>query len=138
MIQRYFTLCTDMFARTTPRPHFIHERCFGEDFAAWLVERLRRRELTPSEPVQKDWGWSVLVPFQGHKFTVSIGIMDESIGKTLSEWRVGVEFEKPLNGIRSWFRAAPSPELAQLALTIQDMLRAEPRMEQITEGKGDS
>ena len=111
MLQRYFTFRTEMFEGTKRGPHFINDRCFGEDLAAWLRERLQLRGLAPLEPIQEDWGWAVIVPFMGHKFTLCIGIMDESIGKVPAEWRVGVVFEKPLNGIRSWLRAAPSVEL---------------------------
>ena len=133
MIQRYFSFCTDLFEGTTPGPHFINPICFGEDLAVWLKERLQLRGLSPSEPIQEDWGWVVIVPFHGHKFTLCVGIMDESIGKIPSCWRVGVSFEKPLNGIRSWFRAAPSADLAQLALVIEENLRAEPRIQQVAE-----
>ena len=133
MIERSFSLKTDLFESTTPGAHFINERCFGEDFAAWLCDRLKGRGLTPSLPIQEDWGWAVLVPFEGHKFTLSIGIMDEAIGKIPSEWRVGLAFEKPLNGPRSWFRSAPSAELIQLASMVEEILRNEPRIQQVAE-----
>ena len=57
--------------------------------------------------------------------------MDESIGQVPSEWRVGLSFEKPLNGIRSWFKAAPANELKQLAGVLESSLRSEPRMREI-------
>jgi hypothetical protein len=133
MIERSFTLQTDLFEATTPGAHFINERCFGEDFAAWLSERLEHRALKPSPPIQEDWGWAVLLPFQGHKFTLSIGSMDESIGKSPSEWRIGVAFEKPLNSVLSWFRAAPSAELIQLTGVVEDILRSEPRIGHVME-----
>jgi hypothetical protein len=109
----------------------VAKRCFGEDFAIWLSERLQVHGLTPSTPVQEDFGWVLLIPFQGRTFTLTIGIMDESIGHIPSEWRVGVGFEKPLNGVRSWFRAAPSAELAQLAGVLESCLQNEPRILQV-------
>jgi hypothetical protein len=115
----------------TPGPHFINERCFGEDFAIWLSERLQILGLRPSEPIQEDFGWVLLIPFQGRTFTLSIGIMDDSIGRVPSEWRVDVAFEKPLNGVRSWFRGAPSAELAQLAGILENSLQNEPRIQQV-------
>jgi hypothetical protein len=133
MIERSFSLQTDLFEATTPGAHFINERCFGEDFAAWLSERLEQCGLKPFPPIQEDWGWAVLVPFQGYKFTLSIGMMDESIGKIPSEWRVGISFEKFLNGPRSWFRAAPLSELIRIAGEVQEILRAEPRIQQVGE-----
>jgi hypothetical protein len=124
-------LRTDLFEATTPGSHFINDRCFGEDFAIWLSERLQLHGLRPSAPIQEDFGWVLLIPFQGRTFTLSIGIMDDSIGQVPSEWRVDVAFEKPLNGVRSWFRAAPSAELAHLAEILESSLQNEPRILQI-------
>ena len=131
MIEQALTLRTDLFEATTPGPEFINPRCFGEDFALWLVERLKTRSIESSEPIAEDWGWALIVPFQGSRFTLSIGVMDESIGQTPSEWRVGVSFEKPLNGIRSWFRPPPSARLSQLAGTVEEVLRSEQRIQQV-------
>jgi hypothetical protein len=125
-------LSTDLFEATTPGPHFINDRCFGEDFAIWLSERLQLHGLTPSEPIQEDFGWVLLIPFQGRTFTLSIGVMDDLIGQVPSEWHVSVAFEKPLNGVRSLFRAAPSAELAQLAGLLESTLQNEPGILQIT------
>ena len=111
MIGRGFNLRTDLFEATTPGPHFINDRCFGEDFAIWLSERLQMRGLMPSAPVQEDYGWVLLIPFQERTFTLSIGIMDDSIGQVPSDWYVSVAFEKPLNGVRSWFRLHLRPNL---------------------------
>lgn len=124
-------LRTDLFEATTPGPHFINDKCFGEDFAIWLSERLQLHGLTPSEPIQEDFGWVLLIPFQGRTFTLSIGTMDDSVGQLPSLWRVDVAFEKPLNGVRALFRAAPSAELAQLAGLLESTLRNEPRILQI-------
>ena len=107
MIEHAFTLQTDLFESTTPGPNFINSRCFGEDFARWLRERLQARTLTASEPIQEDWGWAMIIPFHDSRFTLAIGVMDDSIGRTLAEWRVGLSYEKPLNGFRAWFRRIP-------------------------------
>jgi hypothetical protein len=128
MIGRSFTLQTDLFEATRPGAHFINERCFGEDFAAWLSQGLKRRGLTVSPPIQEDWGWAILVSQGGNKFTLSVGIMDESIGKSPAEWRVGIAFDNPLNGPRSWFRAVPLSDLIQVASMIEEILQAEPRI----------
>jgi hypothetical protein len=131
MIERAVTLQTDLFEVTTPGPSFINPRCFGEDFARWLGERLRAQDVVPSEPIQEDWGWVMLVPFQGSRFTLSIGVMDDSIGRTPAEWRVGVSYEKPLNGIRAWFKAPPREALSELADIVEQALRSESRIREI-------
>ena len=122
---------TDLFEATTPGPHFINDRCFGEDFAIWLSGRLQLHGLTPSEPIQEDFGWVLLIPFRGRTFTVCVGITDDSIAQVPSEWHLDVAFEKPLNGVRSWFRAAPLAELTQLAGLLESSLQNEPRILQI-------
>jgi len=131
MIERGFTLRTDLFEATTRKPNFVNDRCFGEDFATWLSERFRRHDITSPEPIQEDFGWVLLIPFKGHTFTLTIGIMDDSIGQVPSEWRVGVAYEKPLNGVRSWFRSTHRPELEQLAGLLAGILQNEPRILQV-------
>jgi hypothetical protein len=54
--------------------------------------------------------------------------MDESIGHVPSEWLITIAFEKRLTSVGSWFRAAPSADLAQLAGILEQSLRDEPRM----------
>jgi hypothetical protein len=130
MIERAFTLETDLFEATTPA-HFINPRCFGGDFASWLRERLQARGIAVSEPIQEDWGWAMIAPFGGNRFTLSIGVMDESIGRTPAEWRVGVSYERPLNGLRAWFRSAPTHELSQVAQLLDEILRAEERIQNV-------
>jgi hypothetical protein len=132
MIERAFTLETDLFEATVPGPHFINPRCFGEDFAGWLKTRLEARGVPVSEPIQEDWGWVMIAPFRASRFTLSIGVMDESIGRTPAEWRVGVSYEKPLNGLRAWFRSPPTDELSQLAQLLDDILRGEERIHNVT------
>jgi hypothetical protein len=125
MIERTLTLRTDRFNVTTPSAAFINPRCFGQDFAVWLKRRLEEQGLIPSEPIQEDFGWVLLVPYRAHRFTVSIGVMDESIGRTPAEWSVGVAYEKPLNGFLAWFRHRPTAELADLSRVLEDALRSD-------------
>ena len=132
MIEQGFCLFTDLFEATNPGPHFINPRCFGEDFALWLRERLEAKDIVATEPIQEDWGWVLLAPFRDRKFTLSIGIMDESIGCTPAEWRIGVSYEKPLNGIRAWFRPVPVSDLNDLAAILEGVLKSEDRIKQLT------
>ena len=64
MLQSVF-VTADLFEATTPGENFINDRCFGEDFAEWLGERLLPSVSPVSEPIQEDWGWVLLVEFQG-------------------------------------------------------------------------
>jgi hypothetical protein len=132
MINRGFSLWTDLFESVTPGPHFINPRCFGEDFSQWLQAELTTRGHTVSKRVQEDFGWVLLVTYHRHIFTLAIGIMDESIGSTRAEWRIDVSFEKPLNGIRAWFRKPPAADLDELADIVESILRSEPRIQNLT------
>lgn len=128
MLELNFTLETDLFEVTTPKPGFINPRCFGEDFALWLSERLNALGLKPEKPIQEDWGWVLMLPYEESLFTVSIGVMDDSIGCTPAEWSVGISYEKSLNEVRALFQPAPADKLSRLAGVLETALRSEPRI----------
>lgn len=125
MLERGITLTTDRFESVTPQEHFINERCFGEDFAAWLATALEKKGASASEPIQEDWGWAVIATLDRHAFTVAIGIMDESIGSSVAEWRVGVSYEKSQNGLGAFFRKPPRDVWQRMFDVTLDILRAE-------------
>ena len=126
MQQRALLLSTDAFNSVESKPHFINERCFGEDFAAWVAERLPKYDIEVSEPIQEDWGWCVIATKNGRKFTVFIGIMDDSIGQSPAEWRIGASYERPMNGPLALFRPVPRAELESVAKALHDICHAQP------------
>ena len=127
MVEHALWVTTDRFEASTPGENFINPRCFGEDFAQWLKPRLAERGLAVSEPIQEDWGWVLLASLAGHTFTISIGIMDESIGQLPAHWRIGVSYEKPLNRIRTWFKPAPVESLLAVFQELQAVVVSEPQ-----------
>ena len=132
MISHGFSLSTDLFETTTPGPHFINPHCFGEDFANWLIANIHNPTFALSTPPQEDFGWVILVTHHEQVFTLSIAIMDDSPGMVPAEWRVDLSFEKPLNGLRTWFRKPPQDSLDALAGIIETTLRSEPRFTRLT------
>ena len=126
MIERALWVTTDLFEASTPHPDFINPRCFGEDFANWLAPCLAQRGVDASEPIQEDFGWVILLKSAQSTFTLSLGIMDESIGQVPAVWRIGVAYEKPLNPIKSWFKRAPVEALQLLFQEVQSIVRGEP------------
>ncbi len=68
---------TRMFNTTEVRAHFINPRCFGEDLALWLAERLSDQSVVCASPFQEDWGWRLPVEVGASKFFINIGLMDE-------------------------------------------------------------
>src|ERR1051325_2731018 len=132
MIERSFELRTDRFNSTVRAPHFINDRCFGEDFAAWLREQLIKRDACASQPIQEDFGWVLLVPRAGSTFTLAIGIADESIGETPALWLVTIAYERAINSVRSWFRPVPHNHLAELARNLEEILLNEPSFHNVS------
>jgi hypothetical protein len=126
MIERALWVTTDLFEANTPEPDFINPCCFGEDFANWLSSQMAQRGLDVSEPIQEDFGWVILVKSAKGTFTLSIGIMDESIGQEPAAWRIGVDYEKPLNPIRSWFKPVPVETLESIFQELNSIVRGEP------------
>ena len=126
MIAETVWVTTDRFEATTPGEHFINERCFGEDFARWLQTRLAEKGHDVSDPIQEDFGWVLIAQVGDRKFTISVGIMDESIGQVPATWCVAVAYEKPMNSFRAWFKPAPTESLQALFSEVRSILDREP------------
>ncbi len=118
---------TDIFESKDVKPHFINDRCFGEDLATWFVEAARGGEFIFSDPFQEDWGWAVFAETADEKFVVGFGIMDESIGEDQADWLITVEKE------RRWkiFGSADSHMRTELCDLIQNVLRDKPHIREI-------
>jgi hypothetical protein len=126
MVAQTLWVTTDRFEATTPGENFINPRCFGEDFAKWLQKSLIERGHEVSDPIQEDFGWVLLAAVADRKFTISIGIMDESIGQVTANWCVAVAYEKPLNPFRTWFKPPPTELLDALFKDVRSALESEP------------
>lgn len=124
-----FLLRTDAFETCEPSENFINERCFGEDFASWLRGRLLERGSSVSEPIQEDWGWVLLVTRADHTFVVSIGVMDDSIGESPAEWRVGVAYERATNRLRHVLRRPDERVLGETVAELDAIFSLDPRFD---------
>ena len=89
---------TDRFNLSAPREYFINECCYGDDAARWLVERLRARGLTATEPDQEDWGWYFDAQCNGEAYFVGVGGNrdDETSNSNRGEWRLMVQKHRTL------------------------------------------
>ncbi len=133
MTDRAIFVTTDLFEVEKVGEHFINPRCFGQEFAQLLRERLAKEGIETSDPIQEDFGWVLLLGKAPRKLTLSIGILDDSIGRVPAVWRVDLAFEKGLNGPGSWFRKAPDSELISKFALIQSVLSSDSRMRVGTE-----
>jgi len=127
-MNREVAFWTNLFESKIVQPHFINDRCFGEDLAKWLIDKLRTDEFSLGESSQEDWGWEIEAEKDGEVFFVQLGIMDESIGEENAEWLISIE--KP----KSWFsfRKQDSSNFEQLCRKIEEVLRAEPAINEIS------
>jgi hypothetical protein len=120
---------TDRFNLSEPREYFINDCCYGDDAARWLVDRLRARGLTVTEPDQEDWGWYFDAQFDGAAYFVGVGgnSDDEISGTNRGEWRFMVEKHRTL-----WQKLSGANRLdehdAFIAL-LKDILASEPNLQ---------
>jgi hypothetical protein len=125
-VRTHVTFRTNRFNQTEVRPHFINPNCFGDDCAAWLVGGLRERGWSNlSDPWQEDWGWQTSTARDGHKYLISVGLMEEDD----PEWLVHVQEH---TGLLTRLRAKAGPSaLRELVKVIQDVLTAGPDIHQV-------
>lgn len=126
-MNREVSFCTDLFESREVQPHFINERCFGEDLAKWLIGKLKGSGFSFGEPYQEDWGWEIEAKVEGSRLYIQIGIMDESIGADEAEWLISVEMP------RRWFSFGKedSKSLSELCGAIDKVLRNEKAITQV-------
>ena len=89
---------TDRFNLSEPREYFINECCYGDDVARWLVERLRLRGMSVTDPDQEDWGWYFDAQTKDAAYFVGVGgnIDDEAGSGNFGEWRFIVQKHRTL------------------------------------------
>ncbi len=131
MKSQTFILTTDLFEVATPGSDVLNPRWFGEDFANWLIPRLRQPNLHTSDPLQEDWGWLLKVDYQGWRFILTIGVMEDSIGKIPAEWQISVGYERMGNKFGNWLRPAPERELSELIDIIQEILGSDQHIQNL-------
>jgi hypothetical protein len=130
-MNRSVTFKSRLFANKEPQPHFINPRCFGEDLAAWLIERLGSAPWSLSEPIQEDYGWGFWATIGSNKYWTAIGILDEAIGSEVGEWCVTVAYNPGFNLIRRLFHRPSPDELLTLCAAIDQALQQEPGVTEI-------
>jgi hypothetical protein len=122
MDQEIATVETDLFEHREVKPHFINDCCFGEDFAAWLRERLADLAgFDCSEPIQEDYGWGLWVTHGKDKFWLALSYVGDGPTETPGQWVVSIAQYTGLNVFKKLFR---KPDLSAM-----ETLRARVRRE---------
>lgn len=70
---------TTLFNATEVRDYFINDCCFGDDCAAWLIDKLKAKSdlQVDAEPIQEDWGWCFGVSVGQRSFLIGIGLYED-------------------------------------------------------------
>lgn len=90
-VRNRVTFVTTLFNATDVRDYFINDCCFGDDCAAWLIEKLKaQRDLqVNAEPIQEDWGWCFGAKVGQRSFLIGVGLYEDD--DVLNRWLVFID-----------------------------------------------
>ncbi|HEX5082092.1 MAG TPA: hypothetical protein VFY40_08600 [Blastocatellia bacterium] len=73
------------------KDYFINPRCFGDDCARWLIDRLFSQGVgnLDSQPSQEDWGWRFNIAVGRQCFMVGVGLYEAEASP--NTWLVFIE-----------------------------------------------
>ena len=123
-MNRSVTFKSRLFANKEPQPHFINPRCFGEDLAAWLIERLGSARWSLSEPIQEDYGWGVWCRRGDDPYWIALSYCGDGPTEEPAEWVVSVNYDPGLNLIKRLFHKADPRAFSQLRDRVWQSLRS--------------
>ena len=74
----HVTFVTRLFNTEEVRDYFINPRCFGDDCAQWLIDRLvsQSSEKVDERPAQEDWGWCFSITRGQRDFMIGVGLYE--------------------------------------------------------------
>ncbi len=116
--QEIATVETDIFEHRQVKPHFINDCCFGEDFAAWLQQRLANLAgFEFSEPIQEDYGWGLWAMHDKEKFWIALSYVGDGPTETPAQWVVSIAHDTGL-------KLSSKPDLSAME-TLRTRIRRE-------------
>jgi hypothetical protein len=133
------TVETARFDYQEPKPHFINPNCFGEDFAAWLRERVAgfsAEGFEISEPIQEDYGWGFWLSRAKDTFWVAISFVDRVDDGAGAQWVVSVAYDPGLSILRRLFHKPDEAALTRVRNAIWDALRTAEGIRIVEEEQG--
>jgi hypothetical protein len=118
-MRTHVTFRTNRFNQTEVRDYFINPGCFGDDCAAWVVAGLRARGWDDvSDPWQEDWGWQTSTARAGHKYLISVSVLEDDT----PEWLI---FVQEHTGFLTRLRGKAGPSaLHELVLAMHEVITA--------------
>jgi hypothetical protein len=130
---------TARFDFREPKPHFINPNCFGEDFAAWLRERLAGfagEGFELSAPIQEDYGWGFWVTRGKDTFWIAISFVDRIEEDATAEWAISWNYDPGLSIIRRLFHKPDTAALERIGVSIRGALASAEGIRILDEGEG--
>ena len=120
--QEIATVETDLFEHREVKPHFINDCCFGEDFAAWLRQRLADLGgFEFSDPIQEDYGWGLWATHGKDKFWLALSYVGDGPTETPGQWVVSIA---PHTGLNVFKKLSTKPDLSTME-TLRARIRGE-------------
>ena len=119
------TVETDLFEHRQVKPHFINPCCFGEDFAAWLKERVSEQltsDFTFSPALQEDYGWGFQVYHAKDCYWVAISYVGDGPQEPPPQWVISLSSGDNL--IKRIFHKPDAATEARLREIIQSAIRS--------------
>jgi len=124
---------TELFEHRKVKPNFINPCCFGEDFAAWLRQKLSScidPGFVLSEIVQEDYGWGFWARHGQDPFWIALGyVPDEPKG----HWVIHIDCDYGLNLFKRLFRTPDRIALERLLDQVRQVIASNDAMKIITE-----
>jgi hypothetical protein len=119
------TVETDLFEHREVKPHFINPCCFGEDFAAWLKEKLSPLMVSGfslSKIIQEDYGWGFWARHGKDPFWVALSYVGDGPQEPPARWVISVNYDPGLNLIKRLFHKPDQRELQRLRDHVREAL----------------
>ena len=119
---------TDIFEHREVKPHFINPCCFGEDFAAWLRDRLSPLSgegFQFAGAVQEDYGWGFWASRGKDRFWIALSYAGEGPQEDPAQWVVTVDYSAGVNLIRRLFHKQQDQAFNVLRDRVWQSLRSD-------------
>jgi len=100
------TVETDIFEHREVKPHFINPCCFGEDFAAWLIQELARHAdlgFELSAIIQEDYGWGFWVSRGKDRFWIAVSYVGDGPQEPPAQWVISISNDPGINVVKRFF-----------------------------------
>lgn len=116
---------TNRFNLSEEKAHFINPCCFGEDLAAWMLGKLKERNIQSTDPDQEDWGWYIEAKLAGENYMLGFGgnSLERPEDPNFGEWRVMVNRDRSFKD--KLFGKNKMDHSDEMLTTVKQILEAE-------------